>query len=301
MEGGSKWSHLPFYLCYNPSVLVDFHTHVFSPQVIQKRDYYIKADESFAALYSQPASGLATAEGLIASMDRCGIDKSVICGFGWSQQELCEDSNDYILESVNHYPERLVGLVTLQPESGDKALYEIERCVKAGIKGIGEMRPKVTSLDKTFDSLWSPIAKYLIEHGLICLLHSSEPVGHVYPGKGDLTPQILYPFIERHPGLKIILAHWGGGMPFYALMPEVKRVLANTFFDTAASSFLYNPAIFKLIIGALGNEHIIFGSDFPLLTQQRAVGEINNLHLSQADASNILGLNGLRLLETMVA
>ena len=53
------------------------------------------------------------------------------------------------------------------------------------------------------------------EHGLVITTHSSEPVGHTYAGKGSTTPQVLMRFIENaqaYPNVKIICAHWGGGL-----------------------------------------------------------------------------------------
>jgi predicted TIM-barrel fold metal-dependent hydrolase len=279
-------------------VLIDSHTHIFSPQVIANREHYLQADAGFAELYTKSSSRLVTADELVDSMDKNGIDMSVACSFGWEGQELCHEANDYILESIARYSKRLVGLITLRPEAGDAAFYELERCVKGGVGGIGEMRPPAASLDTSFDSLWTPIVRLLIERGLICLFHASEPVGHSYTGKGNLTPQVFYPFICRYPGLKIILAHWGGGMPFYALMTEVKKALANTWFDTAASPFLYEPAIYKQAIDMVGPHHILFGSDYPLLPQSRAIKEIRNLDILPEYSDMILGLNAQKLLET---
>jgi len=278
-------------------MLIDSHTHIFSPEVIRNRERYLQLDEGFASLYSRPSARLVTADELVVSMDKNGIDMSLVCGFGWARQELCNEANDYILNSIARYPKRLIGMTTLLPEAGDGALYELERCVKGGATGIGEMRPPVASLDTPFDSLWSPIAKFLIERSLICLFHASEPVGHPYPGKGDLTPQVLYPFITRYPGLKIILAHWGGGMPLYALMPEVKKTLAHTWFDTAASPFLYDPAVYRQAIDIIGAEHILFGSDYPLMPQSRPLREIQALNIPPGDRDCILGLNAQKLLE----
>ena len=262
-------------------MLIDSHTHIFSPEVIRNRARYLLADDGFAALYSRPSSRLVTADELVDSMDKNGIAVSVACSFGWGRQELCNEANDYILESIARYPGRLLGMITLRPETGDSALYELDRCVKGGIRGIGEMRPPATSLDTVFDSLWTPIVRLLIEHGLVCLFHASEPVGHPYPGKSELTPQVFYPFISRYPGLKIVLAHWGGGLPFYALMPEVKKALANTWFDTAASPFLYDPAIYRQAIDIIGAGHILFGSDYPLMPQSRALKEIQSLNIGR--------------------
>ncbi|HUV57072.1 MAG TPA: amidohydrolase, partial [Dehalococcoidales bacterium] len=90
-------------------MIIDFHTHVFPPQIKKKRNKYIDSDPCFAILYSNPKARLATADELIASMDEVGVDISVIVNIGWITHELCVETNDYILESVARYPNRLIG------------------------------------------------------------------------------------------------------------------------------------------------------------------------------------------------
>jgi predicted TIM-barrel fold metal-dependent hydrolase len=141
-----------------------------------------------------------------------------------------------------------------------------------------------------------PLAEALREHGLAILLHASEPLGHDYQGKGILFPDILYPFIAGHPELTIICAHWGGGLPFYALMPEVKKALANVYFDSAASPFLYTPQVYKQVIQLVGAEWVLFGSDYPLLTPKRLLGEIETLDLAAEARELLLAGNARRLL-----
>jgi uncharacterized protein len=284
-----------FFLCYNPDVLIDSHTHIFPPEIIKERESYLRIDAEFASIYSRPAARLETAEELIESMDKSGVDMSIACGFGWQHKDLCKRHNDYILESIARFPKRLAGLVIVVPETDDGALAELERCVKAGARGIGEMRPSVETLDTSHDSLWTGIASLLVEKSLVCLFHASDPVGHPYPGKGGLTPEALYPFIARHQDLKFVLAHWGGGMPFYGLMPEVKRALANTWFDTAASRFLYSPGVYKQAAEIIGTDRILFGSDYPLMPQSRAVDDIKQSDLPADSVAAILGLNASRL------
>ena len=95
------------------------------------------------------------------------------------------------------------------------------------------------------------------------VVHVSEPAGHQYPGKGHTTPDRAYRFIENFPGNVIVCAHWGGGLPFYGLMPEVGKAFQNVYFDTAASPFLYRPEIFSAVVGLVGSEQILFGTDYP--------------------------------------
>ncbi len=247
-------------------------------------------------LYSNKEAKLATTDELIESMDKVGIDVSVIVNTGWTTHELCVETNDYILESIARHPKRLIGFCAVQPQSPEAAIAEIERCAKGGMRGVGEMRPDMQLFDLGDEEAMQPIVEALRKHKLILLTHASEPVGHDYPGKGIITPDRLYPFITNFPDLTIVCAHWGGGLPFYALMPEVKQAMKNVFFDTAASPFLYSPQVYNQVTQLVGADKILFGSDYPLLAQTQLLQEINSADLSEEAKSLILSGNAQRLL-----
>jgi predicted TIM-barrel fold metal-dependent hydrolase len=277
-------------------VIIDFHTHIFPPWLRERRDEYIKRDPCFSLLYSQPKARMATAEELLASMDEANIGLSVVLNIGWVSQELCVKTNDYILDSVSRYPTRLVGFCAIQPRAGDAAIAELERCAKAGAKGIGELRSDMQGFNLADRTTMKPVVDAALKHDLIFLTHSSEPVGHEYSGKGSITPDILYSFITKFPNLKLVCAHWGGGLPFYALMPEVAEALANVFFDTAATVFLYKPEIFERVSQIIGSDKILFGSDYPLMHQNRVLAQIQASQLPEEDKARILGANAQKLL-----
>jgi predicted TIM-barrel fold metal-dependent hydrolase len=278
------------------SVIIDFHTHIFPSLLKERRDEYIKRDPCFSLLYSQPQAKMITAEELLASMDEAGIDLSVVLNVGWVSHELCVKTNDYILDSVSRYPTRLVGFCAIQPGAGDAAIAELERCAKAGAKGIGELRSDIQGFDLDDKTTMKPLVDTALKHDLIFLTHSSEPVGHEYSGKGSITPDILYSFITAFPNLKIVCAHWGGGLPFYALMPEVAKAFVNVFFDTAATVFLYKPEIFKQVSHIIGSDKILFGTDYPLMHQNRVLAQIQSSQLPEEDIAKILGANAQKLL-----
>jgi predicted TIM-barrel fold metal-dependent hydrolase len=279
-----------------PSVIVDFHTHIFPPWLRERRDEYIKRDPCFSLLYSQPEARMATAEELLASMDEAGIGLSVVLNVGWVSHELCVKTNDYILDSISRYPTRLIGFCAIQPKAGDTAVAELERCAKAGAKGIGELRSDVQGFNLTDETTMKPLVDAALKRDLILLSHASEPVGHEYIGKGSITPDILYSFVTAFPHLKLVCAHWGGGLPFYALMPEVAKALANVFFDTAATIFLYKSEIFEQVSRIIGSDKILFGTDYPLMHQNRVLAQIQSSQLSERDKGGILGANAQKLL-----
>jgi len=277
-------------------MIIDFHTHVVPPKIKERRAEYLGRDTCFSQLYAEPKAKLITAEELITAMDEYEIDKSVILNLGWTSHELCVETNDYILEAITRHPQRLIGFCVIQPLAGDKAIKELERCARNGAKGIGEMRPDVQGFDFRDNSVMKPVIAATIEHNLIFLTHASEPVGHQYFGKGSITPEVIYPLILNFPNLKLVCAHWGGGLPFYALMPEVDKALSNVYFDTAATPFLYKPQIFKQVADITGSDKILFGSDYPLLSPRRVIDQIESVELSQKDRAAILGGNAQRLL-----
>jgi predicted TIM-barrel fold metal-dependent hydrolase len=277
-------------------VIIDFHTHIFPRWLKEGRDEYTKRDPCFSLLYSRPKARMATAEELLASMDEAGIDLSIVLNAGWVSHELCVKTNDYILDTISRYPKRLVGFCAIQPRAGDAAVAELERCAQAGAKGIGELRSDVQGFDLTDKATMKPVVDAMLERDLIFLTHSSEPVGHEYSGKGSITPDILYSFITAFPNLKLVCAHWGGGLPFYALMPEVAKALDNVFFDTAATVFLYKAEIFEQTSHIIGCDRILFGTDYPLMHQNRVLAQIQSAQLRNEDKARILGANAQRLL-----
>jgi predicted TIM-barrel fold metal-dependent hydrolase len=277
-------------------MIVDFHTHILPPSIREKRDQYSGRDPCFDVLYASPRAKIATAEEIVASMDNDGIDVSVVLNIGWASHELCCETNDYIIEATARYPDRLVGFCSVQPLARGEAVAEIERCARGGVKGIGELRCDTQGFDFGDRETMSPIVQAAVRHGLVILTHASEPVGHTYPGKGAITPDILYRFAENFPDVNLVCAHWGGGLPFYVLMPEVAEALSNVYFDTAASPFLYRDDIFEHVANLVGPDKILFGSDHPLVRQDRIVKSVRSLSLSEEARSMILGENARRLL-----
>jgi len=79
-------------------------------------------------------------------------------------------------------------------------------------------------------------------------------------------------------------------------MPEVEEGLANVYFDSAASPFLYRPAVFESAVDLLGAEKVLLGTDYPLLPQRRLLAQVEESPLTPAEKDLILGGNARRLL-----
>jgi hypothetical protein len=118
----------------------------------------------------------------------------------------------------------------------------------------------------------------------------------LYQGKGKTTPDVLMRFIGNFPDATIVCAHWGGGLPFYALMPEVAEACANVYFDSAASPYLYDRRVFNIAANLVGHEKLLMGSDYGLVRPRRLLRQIDRAGLSQEAADAIKGNNAARLL-----
>ncbi len=277
-------------------MIIDFHTHVFPPRMRENRDRYIARDRTFAALYASSKARMASAEDLIAVMDEDGIDAAVAMGIGWSDYDTAREANDYIIEAIRRWQGRIVGFAGINPAWGERAVWEAERCADAGLRGIGELHPDTQGFNLADRDAMAGLMAVAEERCLIVTTHSSEPVGHLYTGKGSVTPQVLMQFIGNFPDATIVCAHWGGGLPFYALMPEVASALRNVYFDSAASPFLYTPQVYSTVSSLVGADKALFGSDYALLRPRRLLDEITESGLTAEQQTAVKGGNAARLL-----
>ena len=279
------------------TMLIDFHTHIFPPDFGAHRARYVRADATFGALYADPKARIATVEDLIQTMDEDGVGKSVVMGIGWVDEGVAREANDYLIDAVGRFPDRLVGFAGINPAWGEAAARELTRCADAGLRGAGELHPDSQGFDLGDERTMAAIMDVVQAGNLVLTTHSSEPVGHTYRGKGRTTPGVLWRFIRNYLEATIVCAHWGGGLPFYALMPEVGESLANVYFDTAASPFLYTADVFEVVTRLVGADKILMGSDYALLRPARLIRQIEETSLTPEEKAYILGGNAERLLE----
>jgi uncharacterized protein len=277
-------------------MLIDFHTHIFPPDVCKHRERYCARDSWFASLYSNPDIRLATAEDLITEMDISGVDASVTFSFGWTDIGLIEECNNYVIDAMRRYAGRIYGMAVSLPTVGARAVRELERCAAAGMIGLGELMPHGQGYKLSNISLLTPLMEVVRHYQLLVLAHCSEPVGHIYPGKGDVSVQDIVTFLTAFPDIRFIAAHWGGGLPFYCLMPEIQRIASHVWYDTAATIFLYRDTIFPVVTKLVGADRILFASDYGLLHQKRVIDHIRQADLDATSVELILGKNAQNLL-----
>jgi predicted TIM-barrel fold metal-dependent hydrolase len=290
-------------------MVIDAHIHMYPPQVYQDPlGWARQAGEPYWALLvgdrpGRPSiQGWASVDRLLADMDRAGVGRVVLQGMYWQRLETCVAQNDWYMQWCRQYPDRLSGLAVVQPKAGEAALDEVRRAVDGGLRGLGEMLPYAQGYTMR-DPDFLRVVELLIELDAVLCLHGSEPVGRVYPGKST-TPLGDYHWLaSEYPDLKLILAHWGGLLPFYELMKGGK--LENVYYDTAATPLLYRREVYRAVADVVGARRILYGSDYPLLVYPRQdkepgfghlLDEIRTSGLTPAELDLVLGGNAARLL-----
>jgi uncharacterized protein len=274
---------------------IDVHTHIFPQEIVLDRQRFYDGEADFQLLYDSPRARLATVESLLETMERDAIDRAVVFGFPWQQGDLTARHNDYVLESAAKYAPALIPLCCvnpLVPTSGREA----ERCLGQGARGLGELAVYgQVDAAGVLACLEDLVACCRSRNGVM-LMHANEPVGHRYPGKAPLGLDFYYALAALTTDLPLILAHWGGGLGFYELLKkEAPETLKNVYYDTAASPFLYKPAIYTHMAAIVGEERILFGSDYPLLAPGRYFQEMAEVGMSPEARNAVRGGNAARL------
>lgn len=274
----------------------DAHVHLFPPEIYQNWEKYAARDETFRALTKPPENGRGTAEAWVnvkealACADEAGVWGLCMQGWYWNDPGLMRLHNDYMAEALKNHPDRLCAFVSVNPKFGDEAIYEIERCRKLGFSGIGELGPGGNGYDFE-DPDFLAVLDAAKKFDLPVNIHCGEPVGHSYPGK-DRTPLgPLAEIVKKNPDLKLILAHMGGGLPFYELNPRYRSCFGGVRYDMAANPLLYDIRSIRIVLELVGSERLLFGSDFPLLLYPSKCRKANQ-SLFVEDIRQHAGLSG---------
>ena len=289
---------------------IDAHIHFTPPEMAADLAAFAETEPYWGLLVTGDAvnhtvQGWATPERMIEDMDRAGIDRVILMGEYRQRHEACVERNDQALALLRRWPDRISAFTVIQPKAGARALDELARCLDAGMAGVGELGPygQGYTLD---DPDFLRLVEMCIRRNVPLNLHVSEEIGHFYLGKSTTPLLHYYRLACRYPELKLILAHWGGGLLFYELMPEVRRNLRNVWYDTAGSPLLFpTAAIFRTALSCVDHRKLLYASDYPLLLYPRRqtepdfrpfITEIEGLGLAEDVYADIMGRNAARLL-----
>ncbi|MDR3203152.1 MAG: amidohydrolase [Deltaproteobacteria bacterium] len=250
-------------------MLVDVHIHLSPPYLISDRLDYIRDEPGLEILYSDPKANLTGIDDLLRDLDQAGVDKALVMGFPYGYEERAKRHNDWLLEISSKYKGRLLPLAAFDPRA-PWAFKHAEDFLNAGGFGLGELCVYDEGLSDLQIEALAALGQLCRVKNSVLLVHVNEPVGHQYPGKAPMEIGQIYRLVKRCQEVKLILAHFGGGLPLLATFKkEVRDFLSSVRFDTAAMPYLFEPLALRQGLDILGATSFVLGTDYPLLKTAR--------------------------------
>jgi aminocarboxymuconate-semialdehyde decarboxylase len=246
--------------------------------------------------------------------------------FYWAAPEVGERiaraMNDGMAALARAHPDRFIGLASLPMQDGARAARELGRAVtELGLRG-AELCTHVNGMDLDDPSL-TPVWAAAERLGVPFFLHPQNSgdvrrledlhlwnlVGFPMETAITVARLILGGVFERHPGLRVILAHGGGYFPYqigrldhgYAMRAELKERLPRRPSEYLASiycdSLIHSDLSLRFLLDRMGDEHVVIGSDYPFhMGDPAPVDAIRRLGLGREREARVLGRNLAKLL-----
>lgn len=324
--------------------VIDSHIHYLPQEAVAKTgvskgfDYKTLMHQELSLPYKR----LQDIEGMLRVMEDAGVDMAVLTQSAWSAQgmEVSKGLNNGYAKVVRDYPGKFIlcGHVPLQ--KGQDVIDEIERCIsELGFKGMA----LVSSLpDVTLDSpeLW-PMYQKIEQLGVPILVHPTVrfPIwggGEKYEMRRTIsreydiakaTVEVMYGVLKDFPDLKVLMPHYGGGMPalkgrliaYYEpegwdIPADVKGCLkpprvveklglrkafeeqfGKLYFDMAGAGGGWAPMIEAALPG-VRTDRLCFGTDYPFDMHEAVdirafIDNIKRLNIPESDKRRMLGEN----------
>tara|TARA_B100001123_G_C15339682_1_gene1034301 strand:- start:2868 stop:3746 length:879 start_codon:yes stop_codon:yes gene_type:complete len=250
-------------------MIVDAHVHRYPSEVYQDPVGFAHSQDekrwlSLVSPEDRPSiQGWADRNKMITDMDQAGVDKAVLLGWYWERPETCSLQNAWHLEWTRQDPDRFIAFAAAHPLANDNGLEELKAARDAGFRGMGEIHPVAQGFSMR-DPRWLAMVEFAIESNWPINFHVNEPLAKPLPGRRETPFEDFHWLAETYPELKIILAHWGGLLPFHELNRDCRKAFANVWYDVAASPLLYDKKVFRAVVDVVGPDKILYGSDYPL-------------------------------------
>ena len=262
-------------------MIIDFHTHIF-PDSLAQRAYEALTQNANGEYF--PRYDL-TAKGLLASMEKFSIDKSVVAPVATKPTQSIKN----LTWGVEARSDKLYFLAGLFPDE-ENWVKNVDQAIAMGYKGI-KLHPEYQGFNVWDESMY-PLFEYAFNKDLFILFHAGyDPIG-TSPFRSN--PQAFRKLYEEFKGATIVCAHFGGQSQW----DEVYDHLAGTgvYLDTSMGFAYYGEETFKRILNKHGADRILFGTDSPWSDVGDELNALLDLDISQEAKDKILYKNALKLL-----
>ena len=157
-------------------MILDGHTHIFPAEVIHGREDFFADEPALRLLYESPKSKMVGPEEMLAAMEEEGVEASVVLGFPWRRERHWRRHNELILEAQRRWPQKFFGFCAAHP-AVPGGVREIERCLAAGARGIGELAFYMRDRTDDLQAILSPVAELCQHYKVPLMLHATDRAG----------------------------------------------------------------------------------------------------------------------------
>jgi predicted TIM-barrel fold metal-dependent hydrolase len=227
-------------------------------------------------------SGGHSVEQLITSMDRLEIRYGCVSALYAIGPDVPK-GNEEIAAAVAAYPDRLIGMLGVNPHYPEEIQSQIERHMNSGYFKQFKLHPFLHGTQCDHPG-YEPVYEYANQHGLSILIHTW----------GVQDVRLFASVAARYPNAIFIMGHTGGEIPAIMEAVQMVRKQQNIMLDIS-SSWNYSGMI-EYMVDHAGSERVLFGSDAVYNSQSAALGRVIYAKISDQDKLNILGENMRRIL-----
>lgn len=277
-----------------------------------------------------------TLEAKIKAMDEAGVDIGILrmpVWQEWLSLETCKIVNDNAIEMCQKSNGRLYGTIVVPPYGRKEDIYEMERCMDAGMVGVQcAVQYGNRFLD---DPIFKPHLKFVNDHNLPIVMHHTPGVtananfdeytvlrrelGRIHVQAAAVGREVYSGMFDEFPNLKLIHTMFGGN--WFGLQQilgphkstkkkeamnrlatnvgpeEYEKYLKNNIFFDMSHPMSWGKAQCECAVKVNGADHLLLGSSFPVFYEwlARSVDSINELDVTQEEKDLILGGNAAQI------
>jgi predicted TIM-barrel fold metal-dependent hydrolase len=260
-------------------MIIDFHTHIFPDEVAARAIPHLEEVGGIKAFCD------GTRQGLLDSMRRAGVDKSVVCTIATKPEQF----ESILAWAGTLQSERLIPFPSVHPAAPD-CLAQIDKIKEAGFAGI-KMHPYYQDFFIDEDRLM-PLYERISGHGLILLMHTGFDLA--FPRTRRADPAQITKVAARFPQLKLVTSHLGA----WRLWDEVLAQICGReiYMDISFALDILTPEKARKIITGHPADYLLFATDSPWTDQAATLKLLDKLDLEPELHAMILGGNARRLL-----
>jgi len=262
--------------------IIDTHTHAFpddlAPRAVSKLQTGYEGHS--------PAFLDGTVKALLASMDGCGIEKSIVANIATKAKQF-----DSILNFCSQIAsDRILPLASIHPDD-PQAVERVRHVADAGLIGL-KLHPYYQQFVLDDERRLFPIYRAIADAGLMVLVHTG--FDFAFPRERICDADRILRVMQAFPTLRFVASHFGAWQDWDDAFAKLAG--QNLYVEISLSLQFMSPDLARRFIDRHPKDRILFGTDSPWDSQPDAIARLKSLGLSADVEQAIFRDNALKLL-----